>query len=284
MGTGLSFNATVTFSDCIFSGNSATDSGGAIRMSGSPGTQEELLLLRNCTFSGHSAAERGGALYCGSKSTELRNCILWGDSAPAGRELALGPGTQGTPVETPAATVTVAFAILEGGTGLVSLEGDAVLTTGGDILDVDPALTVDLHLTAASPAIDAGDPLFVPAVGETDIDGDPRLVGLRVDLGADEHAGGSFIFIRGDANADSLADVADAVFLLSALFLPGSPSPLCADAADTNDDGGVDVADAVALLSALFLPGTPPLPEASLACGADPTAAGLGCAATAACP
>ncbi len=46
----------------------------------------------------------------------------------------------------------------------------------------------DLHLTAGSPAIGAGDPAFVPASGEKDIDGQNRVSGGRVDVGADEHA------------------------------------------------------------------------------------------------
>jgi hypothetical protein len=57
-------------------------------------------------------------------------------------------------------------------------------------LFVDPKLASaappDLHLQSGSPAIDAGDPAFVPANGETDIDGQPRLNGAHIDLGADE--------------------------------------------------------------------------------------------------
>ncbi len=44
----------------------------------------------------------------------------------------------------------------------------------------------DSHLTAGSPAIDAGDADFIPANGETDVDGTPRVSGARVDIGADE--------------------------------------------------------------------------------------------------
>ena len=46
----------------------------------------------------------------------------------------------------------------------------------------------DFHLTASSPAIDAGDVAFSPGSGETDLDGAPRISGPRVDLGADEWA------------------------------------------------------------------------------------------------
>ena len=37
-----------------------------------------------------------------------------------------------------------------------------------------------------SPAIDAGDPSFVADPGETDLDGGARVLGPRVDMGADE--------------------------------------------------------------------------------------------------
>jgi hypothetical protein len=52
----------------------------------------------------------------------------------------------------------------------------------------------DLRLTPQSPAIDSGDPKYVPALGETDLDGNPRVLGCRVDMGAYEaktwrHAG-----------------------------------------------------------------------------------------------
>lgn len=44
----------------------------------------------------------------------------------------------------------------------------------------------DFHLATNSPARDAGDPAFTPAAGETDLDGQPRRFGGRVDIGADE--------------------------------------------------------------------------------------------------
>jgi len=37
-----------------------------------------------------------------------------------------------------------------------------------------------------SPSIDAGDPNYIPSFGKTDIDGEPRLMGGRVDMGSDE--------------------------------------------------------------------------------------------------
>ncbi|HEY0301049.1 MAG TPA: right-handed parallel beta-helix repeat-containing protein, partial [Rhizomicrobium sp.] len=46
----------------------------------------------------------------------------------------------------------------------------------------------DVHLSSGSPAVNAGDPFFVAAPGETDLDGGARINGARVDIGADELA------------------------------------------------------------------------------------------------
>lgn len=68
-------------------------------------------------------------------------------------------------------------------------------------------------------------------------------------------------FTRGDLNLDGSVNLPDAVYGLSALFVPGSPFPGCADSADCNDDGSFNLPDAVFLLSALFVPGSTPVPE-----------------------
>ncbi|MEC9476173.1 MAG: proprotein convertase P-domain-containing protein [Planctomycetota bacterium] len=93
------------------------------------------------------------------------------------------------------------------------------------------------------------------------------------------------VFTRGDVNGDGGTNVADAVFLLASLFVPGSDPISCFDAADCNDDSGVNVADAVYLLSSLFIPGSPPPPDPSGSeCGEDPTDDGLDCQQPGICP
>ncbi|MEN6426835.1 MAG: right-handed parallel beta-helix repeat-containing protein [Phycisphaerales bacterium] len=55
----------------------------------------------------------------------------------------------------------------------------------------------DFHVKAESPCVSAGDPNSVPGQTSTDMDGDPRIFALRVDIGADEHVG----YVKPLANA-----------------------------------------------------------------------------------
>jgi hypothetical protein len=44
----------------------------------------------------------------------------------------------------------------------------------------------DYHLLPGSPCIDAGDPNYIAEPNETDLDGRPRVIGSRIDMGAYE--------------------------------------------------------------------------------------------------
>lgn len=92
---------------------------------------------------------------------------------------------------------------------------------------------------------------------------------------------GASQFVRGDANDDGGVDVADAISLLTYLFLSG-PLP-CRDAGDVDDSGALDVADPISILGYLLQGGTlPPAPFPN--CGSDPTADLLDCNSSSSCP
>ncbi|MBI4582903.1 MAG: c-type cytochrome [Planctomycetes bacterium] len=86
-------------------------------------------------------------------------------------------------------------------------------------------------------------------------------------------------FVRGNADNTGDRDITDAIFILTFLFLGGTP-PACEPIADVDSSGVVDVTDAVNLLSFLFLGlGTiePLTPADLLACrGLDPRAVARG--------
>ncbi len=85
------------------------------------------------------------------------------------------------------------YATVDSYTGLRTTGGGAVWTGRNGNIAADPAFDAEIskkyRLSDSSPCISAGDPNFVPLARETDIDGDPRVYALRVDIGADEHIG-----------------------------------------------------------------------------------------------
>lgn len=98
------------------------------------------------------------------------------------------------------------------------------------------------------------------------------------------NATGSAGFRRGDANADGVVDLSDAVFQLFALLVTGSPQPGCDDSADVNDDGSLDLSDPVFLLGSLFVLGSPSPPSPYPGCGPDPTQDIISCDVYTGCP
>jgi hypothetical protein len=71
--------------------------------------------------------------------------------------------------------------------------------------------------------------------------------------------------------------MADAIFTLRYLFIPGSESPTCIKSADSDDDGTVSMGDAIYTLRHLFVPASPPPPAPFPDCGTDPTPDELSC-------
>jgi hypothetical protein len=105
--------------------------------------------------------------------------------------------------------------------------------------------------------------------------GDPRLV---TNPGVSD-ASPAIPFLRGDANADGVVDLSDAVFMLESLCHRGIALP-CEAAADSNRDGVINISDAVYSLEYMFSGGPPP-PAPFPACGTHRT--GLGCDGHPAC-
>ncbi len=139
--------------NCIFKGNFADWSGGGMFNNGSS-------TVTNCIFIGNIAFGNGGIYNSGSQV--VTNCIIRGND--------YGQISDGN----------VTYSDIQGGH-----EGE------GNI-DADPMFKPDgYHLTLCSPCIDAGDPNYVAEPNETDIDGEPRIMGCadepRVDMGVDEY-------------------------------------------------------------------------------------------------
>ena len=200
--------------------------------------------LRNCTLSGNS----GTAVYCYSQGRPtVTNCILWGDT---GDEINVYSGT-----------ATVTYCLVEGGwTGDGNIDADPLLVDW-DGPDDDPLTWEDndYHLATSSPCIGSGDPQSF-GVGELDMDGEPRVMGGRVDIGADEVTDRPFVF--GDMNCDGVRDNFDIdAFVLALTSAADDPPfdsyyaqyPDCEGMnADVNDDGSVNNFDIDAFVTFLI--------------------------------
>lgn len=163
------YSALTTLTSCMVVGNTATDSGGAVYTGGAVYSgygYPSLTALTNCTLAANTAGNKGGAVDTGGDGvTTITNSILWGNTA------ASDPQISGN------ATVTYSC-----------VHGTAVYAGEGNInyhpYFVAP-LTGNYHLKGYSPCINAGDPNGNYS-GQTDIDGDGRVLLGRVDMGADE--------------------------------------------------------------------------------------------------
>jgi predicted outer membrane repeat protein len=157
-----------SLANVIFTGNSARLAGGLYTWKSSPS-------LANVTFSRNTSTFLGAAIYSSTSGNPvLDNCLLWGNTAPSGRQM----DNDGASIP------TIAYSDIQGSGGSgISWDGDLGVDGGGNI-DADPLFvdadgpdgipgTMDdwLRLRSASPAIDAGDNDAVPA-DTLDLDGD----------------------------------------------------------------------------------------------------------------
>jgi cysteine-rich repeat protein len=128
----------------------------------------------------------------------------------------------------------------------------------------------DFHLGTGSPAINAGDPAFVPAPREVDLDGGARVNGPRVDIGADEASiCGNGVLEPGEGCDDG--DLVDGDGCDSNCTPTGCGNGIVT-AGEECDDGNVAAGDCCGPACALEPPGSP-------CSDGDPCTIGDGCAA-----
>jgi hypothetical protein len=242
---------------CTISGNSAGAGGGGLYIESSHPRVLDCLIHANTSLvlGGGLSADRSSsaafvnctlvdnvALYAIAHdahfqlgSATLSNCILWGSAAGPRAKLS---GSAETYFD---------HCIVKNGISGIIEDYPGWLIWGPGNLDADPLFAdpdgSDFSLAAGSPAIDAGDPAFVPEPGQGDLGGGPRLVdgdgdGIAiVDIGADEWPG-----CPTDLDGDGVTGIED--FL--ALLVAWGPNP--GHVADLNGDGLVGIADFLSLL------------------------------------
>ena len=185
----------------VFSGNTAGSEGGAMLNV----YVEAVPTLVNVTFTGNTAGDYGGAmLNAYDTRPTLVNTILWGNSAPAGNEIYNKGGPYGDP-----GVPQISYSLIEGSGGSGAGWDSSLGTDNGGNLDADPlfvdAFAGDLRLFPNSPTVDAGINDSIPSGVSTDLNGDPRIVGGTVDMGAYESQAscppGTVLYVDGTKTA-----------------------------------------------------------------------------------
>ena len=172
---------TAIITNCIISGNYAGYGGGGLYCRG--GTDS---IITNCIISGNSAWNVGG-ICCSKTSATVTNSILWANKA-------LGDSNE---IYYYSTEPVISYCDIQGGwDGLGNINLDPCFVDLGywdangtpDYFRDDFWVDGDYHLLPDSPCIDAGDPCYIAEPDETDLDGNPRVIGGRIDMGAYELA------------------------------------------------------------------------------------------------
>ncbi len=165
---------TGTVENNIIAGNWGADRGG--------GLFECNGIVQNNTIVGNSAKEGGGLQWCHGT---IVNCIIWANAAPVGAQA----------FESVPPTHCCIQGWSQSGNGNIAEDPRLVDPDGRDN---NPGTydDNDYHLRPDSPCIDAGTH-DVSGPPDTDMDGESRLFGLEIDIGADEYV---------DADRDELPD------------------------------------------------------------------------------
>ncbi len=176
--------------NCLFEGNTASQAG-AMQFWDADGA-----VVINSTVVGNAASNGSAVNVFGESRVSLTNSLFRGNVASQG---ALVTSTIRVAAQRGGARTLVAYCNVDNFDTNVTADAVSTVELGLGNMDEDPMLVLagaldlqgvytqgDLHLQRGSPCIDAGDPGFIALPGQTDMDGQARVSGTAVDIGADE--------------------------------------------------------------------------------------------------
>ena len=181
---------------------------------------------------------------------------------------------------------TAAFATLPGAPTPDYIIPEGFFSTDGDILWYGPAQRYDnFWFVGEELPTDGINSIQITEYAPNNVERDKFEIGVNSPTNFDGETGTVVVippgstFVRGDCNDDGAINVADAIFLLFALFRTGIPLT-CDDTCDSNDDGLLNISDVVRLLLLFFAQWPLPGPDV---CGEDLTPDVLDCASFSGC-
>ncbi|MHC4745514.1 MAG: right-handed parallel beta-helix repeat-containing protein, partial [Planctomycetota bacterium] len=175
----------------MITGNSVVDyeraDGGAVCCSASQ------VSLSHCIIAYNSAglSPTGGIKVEKESAVLIKDSIIWANSGEEGSEIVVDDDS----------ILTVSYSDIQGGPGGILLRRldlprrvpprqEGGLNWGPGNIDADPRFVDpnggDYHLSLHSLCINAGDSNFVAGPGQTDMDGEGRIINGRIDIGPDE--------------------------------------------------------------------------------------------------
>ena len=151
-GGGLEFwyHSTPEITNCVIAENRAGRKGGAIGC-----FVDSIPTLRNCTI----VANKGGGL--STCTGPIENCILWNNE----------------PYDLSGSSQPIYSCYKDGTTGVGNIASDPLF------IDTSEG---NYHLSVWSLCVNSGNPTGEIEPNETDIDGEPRVINGRIDIGSDE--------------------------------------------------------------------------------------------------
>ncbi len=162
------FKASAKLVNCVFTKNWAKEKGGAIY------NEKNKPSITNCTIA-DNYAYAGGGIYNEKNEPSLFNCIIWGNTSRYGT--AEPAQVYGVKINSSHCCIQEMTEHFGGKGNISSVPRFADMQNG------------DFRLLAGSPCIDAGDSNTVPADVKADFEGNARICGSAVDIGAYESGG-----------------------------------------------------------------------------------------------